>query len=82
MRKIGVDLNLQERLDEMFAKEQSEEVTNAVDIGFPVGKLSKYQSWFAVINGKKSPNQETGFGGQKGNLQVINDTKLVVNEYE
>ena len=42
MRKIGVDLNLQERLDEMFAKEQSEEVTNAVDIGFPVGKLSKY----------------------------------------
>ena len=44
MRKIGVDLNLQERLDEMFSKEQSEEVTNAIDIGFPVGKLSKYFS--------------------------------------
>ena len=42
MRKIGVDLNLQERLDEMFAEEQSEEVTKAVDIGFPVGKQSKY----------------------------------------
>ena len=42
MRKIGVDLNLQERLDEMFDEEQSEVVAKAIDIGFPVGKLSKY----------------------------------------
>ena len=50
MRKIGVDLNLQERLDEMFAEEQSEQVTNAIDIGFPVGKLSKYILVFCCYN--------------------------------
>ena len=40
MRRIGVDLNLQERLDEMFAKEQSEAISKAIDIGFP--PRSKY----------------------------------------
>jgi hypothetical protein len=35
MRKIGVDLNLQQRLEAMFAKEQAEIADKRVDIGFP-----------------------------------------------
>ena len=37
-------------------------------------------SRFAIRNGKKSPNQETGFGN-RGHLKVMNDTKLVLNEH-
>ena len=34
--------------------------------------LNSHQSWFAVKNGKKSPNQETGLGN-RGYLKVMND---------
>ena len=37
-----------------------------------------FQSWFAVKNSKKSPNQETALGN-RGILDDLNDTKLVLN---
>ena len=41
MRKIGTDLNLQERLNKMFEEEQSEVEAKVVDIGFPPKKARK-----------------------------------------
>ena len=41
LRKLGTDLNLQERLDKMFAKEHSETAAKSVDIGFPPKKTCK-----------------------------------------
>ena len=38
-------------------------------------------SWFAVRNGKKSPSQETGLEN-RGPLEFLNDTKLLLNEHE
>ena len=38
-------------------------------------------SRFAVRNGKKSQNQQTGLG-IRGPLEALNDTKLVLNEHE
>ena len=40
-----------------------------------------YWSSLAVRSGKKSPNQETGFGNRR-RLKDLNDTKLVLNEHE
>ena len=42
LRKLGTDLNLQERLDKMFAKEHSETGAKSVDIGFPPRKTCKF----------------------------------------
>ena len=41
----------------------------------------EYQCWFAMRNGKKGPNQETGFGN-RGPLQALIDTKFILNEHE
>ena len=40
LRQIGVDLNLQERLDEMFKAENVEKESKSVDIGYPAIKAS------------------------------------------
>ena len=42
---------------------------------------NSFSSRFAVRNGKKSPNQETGMDN-KEHLKVPNDAKLVQNEHE
>jgi len=82
MRKIGVDLNLQERLDELFAEEHSEVVTKAIDIGFPVGKLrdapkqfenrQEYMDW----KKNKRSDKELQRAARKNTLEVdMNDVK-------
>ena len=40
MRRVGVDLNLQQRLDQMFAKEQEEQAAR-IDIGIPMTQSKK-----------------------------------------
>ena len=40
LRQIGVDLNLQERLDEMFKEENAEIKSKSIDIGFLAIKTS------------------------------------------
>ena len=40
LRQIGVDLNLQERLDELFKEEHAENEAKSVDIGYPAIKAS------------------------------------------
>ena len=44
----------------------------------PTTLPTTYQSSLAVRSGKKSPNQETGLG-TRGQLRVLNDTKLTLN---
>ena len=39
----------------------------------------RYLGRLAVRNGKKSPEQQTGFG-KKGRLKLLNDTKLILND--
>jgi len=46
LRKLGTDLNLQERLDKMFEKEHSETAAKSVDIGFPPKKTSTFKGNF------------------------------------
>ena len=41
--------------------------------------IGRYQSQFAVRNGKKSPNQETGLAN-RGPLEALIDTKLILND--
>ena len=41
LRQVGVDLNLQERLDDMFKEEHDKIAAKKIDIGFPVPKSSK-----------------------------------------
>ena len=43
----------------------------------PVILEQSTKAGFAVRNGKKSPNQETGLGN-KGPLEALNDTKLIL----
>ena len=53
MRQVGVDLNLQERLDQMFVEEKAEELKKRVDIGFPVNKSElKNCDNFGIFNQK------------------------------
>ena len=48
LRKLGTDLNLQERLDKIFAKEHSEMAAKSVDIGFPPKKTC--ESFLSIVS--------------------------------
>ena len=49
LRQVGVDLNLQERLDEMFKEEHDKISAKKIDIGFPIPKPSNYFIYFVKI---------------------------------
>ena len=53
LRQIGVDLNLQERLDEMFKEENAETKSKSVDIGYPAINTSSN-----AINQKSSMTEQ------------------------
>ena len=54
LRQIGVDLNLQERLDELFKEEHAENEAKSVDIGYPAIKATGNYHRFKKFHAKKT----------------------------
>jgi len=79
MRKIGVDLNLQERLDQMFSGEQSELSEKAIDIGFPPKKDETKSQSRGEWRAKQRANKELQRAARKNTLEV--DMKDVKAEH-
>ena len=49
MRQVGVDLSLQERLDEMFEEEHAQIAAKKIDIGFPTVKGGRRHILFKFL---------------------------------
>ena len=77
MRRVGVDLNLQQRLDQLFAHEYEEQKGRA-DIGIPVAKDSKKDK-ISTMQWRKSQraNKELAKAARNNTLEVdMTDVKI------
>ena len=84
LRQVGVDLNLQERLSQMFAKEQNEAMSKRVNIGFVQEQVQKARfkdrkEYFAWKKQHKQ-NKELERAARKSMLEI--DLEEVKAEHE
>lgn len=74
LRKVGVDLTLQERLDKLFAEEQAEEADKRQDIGFPPqSSPSKNPKEYAEWKRNQRNNRALEKAARTGKLDVSMD---------
>ena len=76
MRRVGVDLNLQQRLDQMFAKEQEEQAAR-IDIGIPMTQGKKKSQKMVQWRKEQRSNKELAKAARNNTLEVnMADVKL------